>query len=397
MSSRFTKNVGWAAVSSITDLVLSFAIGITCARFMGNSAYGGLSTGIAIFGLFQRMITGGLGPPSIKMMGKHPKEASSWEASSRQLIIKHCVIWTPVALLVAVCLPKDVGLALAICAFALPATIAEPRSWHLQALLNKRREITPDRTSQLAGGLVRIALLPLSSPGWLFALGIPVSHWARNIILLKTTKAMPKVDYDKRKELQLKTAAQQLLGSALAKYAVSIAPLLLLGLISTASAGDFWAASRIAALAAFPVALYTPSATAVILAGQHSKKHMQNVLIASLICGAALALLGPWAIQALYGTAFSNAKTCVSILGIGVAGLGITQLLEAKLINKDREKKVTQATWISTALGLTIALGFYTTRTVTLPTAAGISIAASQTLSTMLCLIALKQQKEDQP
>lgn len=392
MNVHLRRNVRWTAVSALTELALAFAIGIACARFMGSSAYGGLSAGVAISGVFKRLITGGLGPPAIREMGnaQSPEEAAAWEASAKLAILKNSVVWVPAALGCAWLLPKEIGLALAICSIALPASFIDARSWRLQALLEKRLEVVPDRAGQLAGGIARLALIALAAPGWLFAVGISVSDWTRTALLSRTTTNLPSGQAEREKEEWLKAASHKLLGGTLAKYILASAPLLILAGISTTAAGNYWAAARVAGLATLPIALYLPSANAEVLAGgNQANTHIWRVLLGSLAAGGTLAAIGPWVLAVLYGPSFAGAGPCASILSLGVTATGAGTLLEARLVAKRRERCVTQAAALSSIAGLGLALSLWFTGTAAPATAAAVAIASSQMLGALLCAFSL--------
>lgn len=345
MKRKFARNIGWTALTAGIDVALAAAIGIACARYMGNSAYGGLSAATTIFGLFRRFTTGGLEPPTTREIARaaEPGEAADWEASARRRILKNTLIWAPVSLLVSTTLPPEIGWPLAIFSLTLCASFADARGWRLQAILEKRQEILPDRLGQAASGIARISLLALAAPGWLFALGPALANWVRACLLSLTMKQTTPGKACKEKERRLKTAALHLLPGVLTKYALGAAPLLVLSAISTASAGDYWAATRAAGLAAMPAAIYLPSAHPEVLAGRGRKKHLCRALVLALIGGASLAAAGPWIMPLLYGPGFAHAGICASILGIGVAATGASALLESVLVSHGLESQVSRS------------------------------------------------------
>jgi len=386
--SRLSRNIGWTAVSAVTESALSAAIGIACARFMGNGAYGTLSTAIAISGIFRRLITGGLGPPSIREMAKAANSGQDslpvWEASARAAIKKNALIWVPTTLIAAALLPTDMGLALALCAPALVATFADAKSWRLQATLEKRDEIVPDRVGQLAGGLARLGLIAAAAPGWAFASGQAVIDWTR-ALLLKTPG--PKGQPDPEKVELLRKDSKKLLGAALTKYSVATAPLLILAAISTSAAGDFWAATRIAAVATMPTAFYFPSANAEVLQGINQKTHILRALAAALVAGSILVLGGPTIMRMLYGAEFAAAGICASILGFGIMAAGPAALMESALIGKGREACVSRAAWLAGATGAAAALLAWAGNPTPTGAAAAASLAAAvpQIMGAVLC------------
>lgn len=393
---RLGRNVGWTAVSAASDLMLSAAIGIACARFMGNAAYGNLSGAIAISGVFARLITGGLGPPTIREIGRasSAEEKAGWEAAATRRITKNTILWVPIALACAAALPPEIGWPLALCAPALAASRAEARSWRLQADLNKRGEIVPDRAGQLANGLSRIALIAGNAPGWMFAAGISTGAWVRAALLART-RSGPKGETTEEKNGTLAKDSRRLLGATLAKYGLSAAPLLILTALSAEAAGDFWAATRIAGVAALPTALYFPSANAEMLSGKRHGTHLKRALAASCLAGAAMVALGPWIMALLYGPAFANAGNCASLLGLGIMAAGPAALSESALIADGRETCVTRISWLTGCAGAAIAATLWAAHPENPALAGAAAIACPQILGALTYAGMRKQGKKE--
>jgi O-antigen/teichoic acid export membrane protein len=326
---RYFANTSWLMAYRVLNMIVTFFVGVYVARYLGPNRFGLLSYSISFVGLFAALATLGLDGIMVRELVKTPERRNELLGTAFFLKAGGTILMCGC---IAATIPfthndTQTNSMIAIIAFAAIFQAFNVIDFNFQAAVKSKYVVYAQLVSLAASSITKLLFVWISAPLVWFACVFLLDGVVCAIGLVKVyLQTTGKVQYWKwsgyiARELLKDSWPMILSGMAISIY-MKIDQVMIKEMLDAGSVGNYAAAVRLSEAWYFiPMAITSSVFPAIINAKKqneelyyHRLQKLYDLMVwMAVIIALPTTLLAPWVIRVLYGEAFSNAASVLSI------------------------------------------------------------------------------------
>lgn len=327
--SKEFKNASWLIIGRIIQMILSFAVSIFTARYLGPKNYGVINYAGAYVAFFTSLCTLGINSVIIKDFVDHPEEQGTTIGTT--LVLRFVSSVLSVTMCVGIVSIVDYGDATtigvtALCAVALVFQIFDTVNYWFQARYQSKITAMATLIAYLAISVYKIVLLILKKNILWFAFANSVDYIFLSMVLMTAYKKNngPGLSFSWSKgKYLLRNSYHYILSGMMVAIYGQTDKLMLKQMLGDASVGYYSLATAINSMWVFVLAAIIDSMFPTIVSlYRHNKKEFEKknrqlyaiVIYTSIFVAVMFILFGKIAIQIIYGKEYLPAATPLKIV-----------------------------------------------------------------------------------
>lgn len=322
LKNKIVKNAGWLVGGTLLQKILSFAVGVLSARYLGPGNYGLINYAAAYIAFFSSICTLGINSVIIKDFVDHPDEQGTAIGTTLVLRAVSSILSGVMVVGVLVLVDGDEPLTIlvgALSCLSLPLQIFDTLKQWFQSRLESKYCTIAMLIGYIVMSAYKIALLAYGKKVQWFALATALEYLAIAILLLAAygRKGGPRFCFSMRKAKALLSSGRSYIvaGLMVSVYA-STDKLMLKHMLGEEAVGYYTLAVSVSTMFAFVLSAVIDSMHPVIIQSysensevfeKRNRQLYAMVFYGALFMSAGIAVCSSWIIRVLYGAEYISA------------------------------------------------------------------------------------------
>lgn len=329
LKNSIVKNSAWIMAGKIVHMLLSFAVGLLTARYLGPSNYGILGYAAAYTTFFTVFCTLGINSIIVKEMIDHPKEQGAFLGTTIVLRLVSSFLSLGLIAMIARAVNRDDKLTIAVVTLFSVSLVFQSfdsfRQWFQCRLMSKYYAIATT-VSYVAASAYRIYLLETGKDVIWFAVANTVDYLTVAVILYSFYKKNkgPKLAFSWTKVRHLLSLSfGYILSGLMVEILASTDRFMLKHMLDTTTVGYYTLSVSISAMWVFVISAIIESMFPSIMENHNSQKALYLranrrlyaiVFYVSIFASAIICLIGPVFIRIVYGETYLPAVSSLRVI-----------------------------------------------------------------------------------